>query len=164
MATITTLASQGTGHQNRTNKRTPYLTEAYIDFAAATTAKGTALAAADVIEAIKLPAGTWVLAAGLQKVGAMTGSSTDLTLDFGVTGVNADAYVDGWDFDAAAVEAFAASPTTANEVTVVASTDTIDILIATQTGTLTGGVVRAWAIVQDISNLNDRPTIAQRKS
>jgi hypothetical protein len=165
MATITSLASTGTGHANRTNRRTPYLVEAWIDLADAVTAKGSALAQGDIIEAIKVPPGTFVLTAGFQVWDNMTGTSTDATLDMGITGVNADAYVDGFDLDGAADRAYATPATTANEVTFVgASSDTIDLLIATQTNTITGGVLRAYAVLQDVSYQLDRPNIAQRQS
>lgn len=161
MATITTLSSTGTGHVSRANKRTPYLVEWYIDFADVTTAKGSAIAASDVIEVVKLPAGTIVHDAGLQKITAMTGTSTDLTFDFGITGVDADQYVDGWDFDAASVGALATPRGVNTPPQLVTSGDTIDILIATQTNTFTGGKVRAWAIISDVSNQYDKPGIAQ---
>lgn len=160
MATISTLIS-GTGHPQRTNKRTPYVVENYIDLAAAVTAKGTALAQADIIEAIKLPVGTQVLFAGLQKVTAMTGTSTDLTFDMGITGVHADAYVDGVDYDGLAVGAFATPDAAANELRFITTADTIDILFATQTGTVTGGKIRVFAVVVDLSYQYDIPNIAQ---
>jgi hypothetical protein len=83
---------------------------------------------------------------------AMTGTSTDLTLDIGFTGGNTDFLADGFDFDAAAVGAFT-SPVVAELPITVSAADTIDVLLATQTGTLTGGKLRIWVMLMDISDL-----------
>lgn len=127
----------------------PYFVEKTIDFAAAATAKGSALAAADIIEAIDVPAGTMVLNAGLQVVTAATGESSDNTLDVGITGVDADCFVDGFDLDAAAAGAYAQNAA-AFQPLIVATADTIDVLIATATTAPTGGKVRVWAVLCDI--------------
>ena len=127
----------------------PYFVEKTIDFAAAATAKGTALAAADVIEVIDVPAGTMVLNAGLQVVTVATGESNDNTLDLGITGVDADAFVDGFDLDAAAAGAYAQNAA-AFQPLIVGAADTIDLLITTATTAPTGGTVRVWAVLCDI--------------
>ena len=159
MATISTLNRDGsTTHKSRGGSRTPYMAELYIDLADAVTAKGTALAQADIIEGIYVPAGTRVLFAGIQKITAMTGTSTDLTFDVGITGSsNADAYVDGVDYDGLAVGAFATPDAAATELRFLTTSDTIDILFATQTGTVTGGIVRMFAWLEDSSNHNSFP-------
>ena len=127
----------------------PYFVEKTIDFAAAATAKGSALAAADVIEVIDVPAGTMVLNAGLQVTAVATGESNDNTLDLGITGVDADCFVDGFDLDAAAAGAYAQNAA-AFQPLIVGSADTIDLLIATATTAPTGGKVRVWAVLCDI--------------
>ena len=127
----------------------PYFVEKTIDFAAAATAKGGVLAAADVIEAIDVPAGTMVLNAGLQVVTVATGESNDNTLDLGITGVDADCFVDGFDLDAAAAGAYAQNAA-AFQPLIVGAADTIDLLIATATTAPTGGKVRVWAVLCDI--------------
>ena len=127
----------------------PYFVEKTIDFAVAATAKGSALAAADIIEAIDVPAGTMVLNAGLQVVTVATGESNDNTLDLGITGVDADAFVDGFDLDAAAAGAYAQNAA-AFQPLIVGAADTIDLLIATATTAPTGGTVRVWAVLCDI--------------
>jgi hypothetical protein len=73
----------------------------------AATTKGTALAAADVIEVIDVPAGTMVLNAGLQVITVATGESNDTTVDLGITTTDPDCFVDGFDLDAAAAGAYA---------------------------------------------------------
>lgn len=162
MATVSTLNKDGTLNMTRGAERTPYYVELIIDLADAVTAKGSALAQADVIETIAVPAGTQVLFAGLQKVTAMTGSSTDLTFDFGITGGDVDAFVDGWDFDGASVGAFATVAAAAiTPATFVTTADTLDILFATQTGTVTGGKIRVFAWLADCSNKYKKAGIVQ---
>lgn len=153
MATID-LATEGAAglHPSRNgNVKVPYLVEVEIDLAAAVTAKGSALAQGDVIEAIPVPAGTVILAGGANCKSVMTGTSTDLTLDIGVTGGDVDNLVDGWDFDAATAGAFATT-VGVNEPVFVTTADTIDILFVTQTGTVTGGVIRVFALLLDVSD------------
>lgn len=130
-----------------------------IDLAAAVTAKGSALAAADVIQAIDIPANTAVLHLVAIKTTAMTGTSTDLTFDIGVTGVDPDVYVDGWDYDAAVVGTYGTPLGVQTQLNFLTA-GTIDILIATQTGTLTGGKVKLMATLADIEP-TAKPGIAQ---
>lgn len=163
MATISTLYVTGTTHQSiNNNVAVGYLAENVIDLAEAATAKGSALAASDVIEAIRVPAGTQVLFAGVQIVSVMTGTSTDATIDLGITGGDVDAFVDGMDLDGAALGAYGTPATAAiTPATFVTTADTIDILIATQTGTITGGKIRVFAHLLDCSATNrKRPGIA----
>lgn len=128
----------------------PYFVEKTIDFAEAATAKGTALAAADIIEVIDVPAGTMVINAGLQVVTVATGESNDNTVDLGITGVDADCFVDGFDLDAAAAGAYAQNAAAFQPLIVGGTADTIDLLIATATTAPTGGKVRVWAVLCDI--------------
>jgi hypothetical protein len=127
----------------------PYFVEKTIDFAAAATAKGTALAAADVIEVIDVPAGTMVLNAGLQVITVATGESNDTTVDLGITTTDPDCFVDGFDLDAAAAGAYAQNAA-AFQPLIVGAADTIDLLITTATTAPTGGTVRVWAVLCDI--------------
>ena len=95
MATITTLSNAvGAGTQpSRALRNMPYVVENTINLASAVTAKGSALAAADVIEALQIPAQSIVLAAGFEITGAITGSCT---VSLGVTGVTAAAFQEGY--------------------------------------------------------------------
>jgi len=135
--------------------RLPYYVQNTIDWAEAATSKGSALAAADTIGAIAIPADTAVLFAGLQVIDVATGESSDVTLDLGITGVEVDNFVDGFDLDGAAALAYAAAPA-AYQPIVVATADTLDILIATATTAPTGGTVRVWAVLQDISDTGSK--------
>lgn len=128
----------------------PYLVEVEMDFADAVTAKGSALAAADVIEIIDVPANTLILNAGFTVVEAHAGTSTDTAFDFGITGGNVDNFVDGFDFDGASVGDVAFTDT--QTPVVVTSADTIDLLLQAMTGTTTGGKIRAWALLVSIES------------
>lgn len=154
MATISTLYKTGTHNISTLGATRPIVrVQNYIDMVDVIASKGGAIAVGDVIEAIRVPAGFQVLFAGIQKITAMTGSSTDTTFDLGITGGDVDAFVDGWDYDAAAVNAYA-TPASASitPATFLTTGDTIDILIATQTGTITGGIVRVFAHLLDCND------------
>lgn len=147
MATITTLA--GGARDGFTVGRMPYFVEKEIDFAAAATAKGEALAAADVIECISVPANTLILNAGFEVITAAGGESADNAWDLGVTGVDADVFVDGFDGDAAAAGAYAQNAAAFQPV-VIGAADTIDLLIQAATTAPTSGKLRVWAVLMDI--------------
>ena len=162
MATVTTLA--GGKVDGFTAGRMPYFKEVLIDFAAAATAKGSALASADVIEAISVPANTLILNAGLEVVTVAGGESNDTTVDLGVTTTEPDIFIDGFDLDAAAAGAYAQNAA-AFQPLVIGTADTIDLLIATATTAPTSGVVRFFAILMDIDARKtaaevDRDTLA----
>ena len=126
--------------------RTPYVIDNIVDFAAAVTAKGSALAQADVIEALSIPAQCQILSCGAEVIEAHAGTSTDLTLDIGITGGNTDFVADGFDYDAASAGAVT-SPVVAELPLYNATADPIDILLAPMTGTTTGGKIRVWACI-----------------
>jgi hypothetical protein len=147
MATVTTLA--GGSVDGFTAGRMPYFKEVLIDFAAAATAKGSALVASDVIEAISVPTNTLILNAGFEVITVAGGESNDNTLDLG-TGVDVDVFVDGFDLDAAAAGAYAQNAAAFQPLVVGATADTIDVLIATATTAPTSGVLRVWAVLMDV--------------
>lgn len=147
MATVTTLA--GGSVDGFTAGRMPYFKEVLIDFAAAATAKGSALAAADVIEAISVPANTMILNAGLEVITVAGGESSDNALDLG-TGVDVDVFVDGFDLDAAAAGAYAQNAAAFQPIIVGSTADTIDVLIQAATTAPTSGVIRVFAVLMDI--------------
>jgi hypothetical protein len=148
MATITTLAAGATA--GRTAGSVPYLVDFNLNFATAVTANGGALAAADVIECIRVPANTVILNAGIEIVTVLGGESNDNTFDLGVTGVDADVFVDGFDADAAAAGAYAQNAAAFQPVVIGATADTIDLLIATATTAPTSGVARVWAVLMNV--------------
>lgn len=155
MATITTLA--GAASAGRTVGAVPYLVDVTVDFAAAATAKGSALAAADVIEALSVPANTVILNAGMEVITVLGGESSDTTFDLG-TGVDADNFVDGFDADAAAAGAYAQNAAAFQPI-VAGTADTIDITIATATTAPTSGEVRVWAVLMNVDGRPARTSV-----
>ena len=162
MANITTLSVGTLTHPTAMDNGHTYVVDNVIDFAEVLTAKGSALAAADTIECIVLPIGTFVLFAGLEVV--QVDDSTTLTLDLGQTGGTVDQWVDGFDMAAAAVGDYGAYD--ANIAIAAqfdgATADTLDLVFATQSGTTTVGKVRVFAVIADCSGGSRRtPGIAQ---
>ena len=159
MATIDLSSGLGNGqHPSRSLGRLPYVVEKTIDFAVATTAKGSALAAADVIEAIDVPAQSVVLNAGYEVTAAITG---DVVVDLGVTGVDVDVFVDGAVLAAATTVGTFAQNAAAYQPVVIGAADTVDLLIAASTTAISAGKVRVWALVVDVSD-KDAPGEADR--
>ena len=165
MATVA-LANSTRGSSAR--GRQPYFLQNNVSMATAVTSKGTALAAADVITAITVPANTVILHAGWEVTTVHAGTSTAAVLDFGVTGGNVDAFLDGFALDAASAGDYS-SPTADNFNTVVVggTADTIDVLLQAMTGTTTAGVLRCYAILMDVDDVGtlgpdevDRDTLA----
>ena len=146
MATVTTLA--GGSVDGFTAGRMPYFKEVLIDFAAAATAKGGVLAAADIIETIQVPANTIALTAGIEVISALVGEDADTRFLLGVTGGDLDAFVASWDATAAVAGAYAPAATTVPVV--FAAADTIDLEIDAATTAPTAGVFRVWAVLMDI--------------
>jgi hypothetical protein len=148
MATITTLSNAvGSGLQPvRSIRNVPYMVENTISLAAAVTAKGSALAAADVIEALQIPAQSIVIAAGFEIVSAVTGSCT---VSLGVTGVTAAAYVSAFGVTGSLAVGDYATPATAGYPIVTKAADTLDLLLVTETTTLSAGSIRVFALVVD---------------
>ena len=83
-------------HPSRAIRKEPYKVEVDLDFAVATTTKGSDLAAADVLQVIDVPAKTMVWAAGFEVV---TPPNGDASADIGITAVDVDAFVDGFTLD-----------------------------------------------------------------
>jgi len=151
MATITTLSNAigGATNPSRSLRNQPYMVENTINWASAVTAKGSALAAADVIEALQIPAQSIVLAAGFEVITAATGSCT---VSLGVTGVTAAAYVSAFAVTSSATAGTYATPATAGYPIVSQSADTLDLLLVTETTTLSAGSVRVFAVLIDASD------------
>lgn len=120
--------------------------EVELDFAeivAARSAAGaTALAAGDTLQVISLPAGSVVLSAGLMVTSAET-TNTTATFDLGFTG-GSPAAANAYANDAASNSTGLKAADLANP-TVVASADTIDLLI--NTAVPANCVVKAFAVV-----------------
>jgi hypothetical protein len=115
-----------------------------IDIADVVTANGQALAATDIIQVFDIPAGSNVVNGNLVIVTALD-PCTVCTLDFG-SGLDADQFVDGLDATSAG------NGTPLDTAEYFAAADTLDITIATLTGVLSTGLVRAIAFVEDLVN------------
>ena len=129
-----------TGHPS--NGRTPYLVENTIDIAAINSAAGTA--DGDVIQCLDIPAETLIMQAGIEVLTALSGS---VTIDLGITGVDADNFVDG-DTNATGYSVLTA---TANQV--IAGADTLDALLAGAASSV--GKIRVWAVLCDVSGIDE---------
>ena len=158
MADVTTLA--GGKVSRNTPSKNPYFKQVEIDFAEAAVAIGSALAAADTIAAITVPANTMILNAGMVTTVVHTDASADLALDLGVTGIDADAFADAWAYDDTAVGGRSQNAAAFQPI-IITTEDTIDILIQAATTAPTAGKVIVWAWLVDISSL-DEAVSAQR--
>jgi hypothetical protein len=127
----------------------PYVIEATLNFATATTTKGSALAATDVIEVLDIPAESVILSAGYEVTAAITG---DVTLDVGVTGIDADNFIDGATLAAATAVGTYAQQAAAFQPIILQSADTLDVLIATSTTAISAGSIRVWAVVCSVAD------------
>ena len=143
----TTAAARGSSSRGRS----PYMVQTVVDFATALSDKGSALAANDIIPCISVPAGTLILNAGIQ-VDTVASSGTT-TLDLG-TGTDVDCFVDGFDSDDGTAAGTFAQNAAAYQPILATAADTIDIKLATQSGTaLTTGKVRVFAVLMDVTDI-----------
>lgn len=168
MATITTLSNPfstqfGTNPRYMDNNKIPYVIYKEIDLAAAVTAKGSALAAADIIEVVRVPNNTMLLGGWVQKTAALTGTVSVLTIGGGVTGVNATAYANAWDAFAASVLGYSTPGAVTPVIISTTGSDTVDIVLTSLTGTLTGGKFLVGVLVLDVTE-EQRSVIALPKS
>ena len=155
MATYNVTGVGGTtGHPS--NGRTPYLVENTIDVSAVNGDSGSAQN--DVLKCIDVPAETLIMAAGVE---VLTACSSSVVIDIGVTGSTAgfsdpDAYVDAYDATGAA---YSGSLGVLPLIAKVA--ETLDALLAGAAST--AGKIRVWAILCDISGVDetDRQSSAQ---
>ena len=133
----------GGTHPSRAIRKEPYKVEVDVNLADATTTKGSALASADVLQVIDVPAKSMVWAAGLEVV---TPSDGDFQIDIG-TGDDDDEFVAAYAM--AGKSAGAVAPSLPG-IAYVGAEDTLDLTIDTLTGTATAGKLRVWALVMDV--------------
>ena len=147
MATITSLLKAATGNSQR--GRNPYMVENTIDIVATTVDPS----AGDVVQAITIPAGHKIMAAGVEVVESATmNTGTDATVTLGAA--DADEYVTAFDIDGASDGDYAPSATVAADV-VLASADTLDLTFAGTGASFTAGKLRVYAIMMDVSEQGD---------
>ena len=134
-------------------KRVPYFVETTVDLAQLNSDTG--VTAADVLRMISIPAGTIVLDAGLENMTALTTASCP-TFDL-ETAASTNKWVNASTVVTAATHNGVLTSAAAHGTTEThggfSTADTIDILI--NTGTVTVGIIRAWALLLDISAVSD---------
>jgi len=141
MATYNVTGVGGTtGHPS--NGRTPYLVENTIDVSAVNGDSGTT--SGDILYALDIPAETLIMEAGVEVLTALTSS---VTMDLGITGGDVDIYVDG------DTNATGYGTLTATARHIASSADTLDIL--TGGANSTAGKVRIWAVMCDVSGIDE---------
>ena len=147
MATVDLSKPQGGGHPTRQGPtNVPYTVEAVVDYAEVLAAKGSALAAADIVKAIAVPANTMIVSAGIQQLAQA--DSTALTLHLGTT-ADDDQFAVSFNAKTGVVGTYA--PVASTGVPRIAGAATsVDVVFATLTGTLEAGAVRVFAVLVDI--------------
>lgn len=151
MATVSlTPTTAATTFPNRNKAQQPYIVWKTVTGAAARAAKGSALASADVIEFLNIPANTQVMWARMYVQTADTG--TTATADLGYGG-NVDVFSDGVDISGSTGWGALGTNgkingTTANLFT---SADTLDIVLATYSGSNDDWVVQIAVQLCDLS-------------
>lgn len=135
----------------------PYAISYQLDLAAALAAKGSALAAADVVTLGTVPAGTVVLGGVCQVT--LASDATTITYNVGLNG--GSSVVSGQDGKTLAY-AGAALSSTANNV--ASSSGLLQVTFATLTGTATVGKANITVIYMNTATRSDKPGLAQPKS
>lgn len=161
MALISTLDIAGTTHPSRAaGPIVPSFRFFELDFAKALVAKGSALAAADIVEVIDIPAGSIVLGAGI--FNKVVADSTTLTLSVG-TGVDDNEWVDAFNAKGA-VGTYGTDLNPDTNWKTYAAADTVDVTFATLTGTLTTGKVVVYVLMADVHDRAFKPGLAVLRS
>jgi len=157
MATVTTLKSAVRGAGAR--GRQPYMVQQTIDLAAAATAKGSALAANDIIEAITVPAETMILTAGFEMTASVQTAADGCTANLGVTGVDVTRFVSAFDIDDDSADLTSgvgyATMADASAPIFIEAEDTIDWELQAATTAPTEGKVRVFAVLMNMADTGD---------
>ena len=151
-ATTTALATTNSTHgvtYGRNARVMPYLVEQTIDFS-----NQNIDANGSTIEAVDIPANSICLFAGIEVMTALTNTASDATVDLGLSGGDADAWVDGFDIDGASAGTYSSVlVATANPQIVDAATP-LKMTFAGTAGTISAGVLRVFAIVMPVGDLD----------
>lgn len=133
------------------HRRGVYMVENTLNIAEMVSDAG--VAAADVVRMIDIPAESLVWYANMEIITAMTGTTPDVDLGWGT---DTDEWVDG-----ASGAAGYKTATAIQTPLVFSSADTIDLLF--NTNAATAGVIRVFALLQDISGIveESRATASQ---
>ena len=158
-ATTTLLATTNTNHgptYGVSSRVKPYLVEQTINFA-----DQNIDANGSTIECVDIPANCICLFAGIEVVTALTNTASDAEVDMGLSGGDADSWVDGFDIDGASAGTYATVlVATANPQVVDAATP-LKLTFAGTAGTISAGVLRVFAVVMPVGSL-DKATDVSR--
>ena len=139
---------------NSQRGRNPYMVQAELDMATALSDKGSALAASDVIPIMDIKKGTMILNAGIEVITATSAGTS--TCDLGVTGIDPDAFVDGFNSASGTAAGTLSQNPAAYQPIMCVADDTLDLLLATQSGAaMTTGKLRIWAVLMDCTDMGD---------
>lgn len=145
--------------------RLPYIIEVTVTAEQMIAAKGSALAAADVFDIVRIPAGTVTRACWAKKTAAMAGTSTDLSLNVGYTGGDVDVWVAAWDYDAAALNSYgtrgvglALGNVGSIDTSLSGAASVISMVINAMTGTWTSGAITFYVECIDLGDTDNSRT------
>ena len=158
-ATTTALATTNTNHgptYGVSSRVKPYLVEQTINFA-----DQNIDANGSTIECVDIPANCICLFAGIEVTTALTNTASDATVDMGLSGGDADSWVDGFDIDGASAGTYATVlVATANPQVVDAATP-MKLTFAGTAGTISAGVLRVFAVVMPVGGLDKATEVAR---
>lgn len=152
--TTVNLSQTGTpeGHVSISDVRVPYLISFEVTGAAAVAAKGSALADADILQILDLPADILLLGAGIEVTTADTDGSADILFNMGIGGA-VDIFVDGGDVSSTGYLAAGSNGALDFQNGIrVTSADTLDIVLDKSSSFSSNDdwVVRVYAVILDI--------------
>lgn len=151
MATHNLYNGTGVHMSRRSATAVPYVVENFIDWSEVTPA------ASDVYNLFKVPAGTMVLGGGMEVVEEITGTTSDLTAQLAVGSTNLTAAAD---IDGASAGDYVAC--TLDVPTIFGAEADGKVTLSAFTDTLTGGKLRVFLVLLDVSNKGKDRKLAPR--
>lgn len=151
MATHNLYHGTGAHLSRRSATAVPYVVENFIDWSEISAA------ASDVYNLFKVPAGTMVLGGGIEVVKAVSGTTTDLTAQLAVGSTNITGAAD---IDAASSDSYVAC--SLDLPTIFETESDGKVTLSAFTGTLTGGKLRVFLVLLDVSNKGKDRKLAPR--
>lgn len=147
-----------TGYPGRDYIKSVGVISTKLNFADALTAKGSAIAASDLFRIVKLPQHSILIGGSVFVEEVPSSGSLDCTIDIGWSG-SADVIVDGVSLFTSGIAAVGTNGNLVltGGVRLGAVTDqSVDVKIATLSGTLSSGIIRVDLIVADMGPHNGR--------
>ena len=160
-ATTTALATTNSTHgptYGASNRVKPFLVEQTIDFSDQNIDPN-----ASTIECCAIPADHLIMYADVEVTTAITSDQTDGTIDMGLSGGDADYWVDGFDIDGASAGDYAGVDTATAGVPLLVTADgSLKITFAGTAGSITAGVIRVFAVCMPIEGGLSKATDVDR--